>query len=150
MPYMLCHAAQPGSVKKGHQNQYRTRKGGKEVLRILERVPLEEQIGRLEKGYPAHPEFTASAIRTWAGTPMSVYMGSFREEQEELAEILGVAEEEISRMPYQEAATRAARIRQGGGRQADADRSIFLLAQPFIRCFKARRQVYERNGEETA
>lgn len=36
----------------------------------LQRIPLETQLSRMEDGLPAHPEFIASAIRTWAGTTL--------------------------------------------------------------------------------
>lgn len=55
----------------------------------LQRIPLEEQLKRLEDGIPAHPEFDAGAIRAWAGTPLRGWLGP-GEEVGRLAGIMGI------------------------------------------------------------
>lgn len=89
----------------------------------LQRVPLEEQLKRLEDGIPAHPEFDAGAIRAWAGTPLRGWLGPG---------------EEVGRLRT-----------QPGGREA-ADEAAGLLALPFVRCQTERRKTDGEGAEDPA
>lgn len=115
----------------------------------LQRIPLEEQLKRLEDGIPAHPEFDAGAIQAWAGTPLRGWLGP-GEEVGRLAGIMGIPPGQAEGMPYREAAARLCRLRtQPGGREA-ADEAAGLLALPFVRCQTERRKTDGEGAEDPA
>lgn len=99
----------------------------------FKRIPLKQQLGQLKEGIPAHPEFTASAIRSWAETPLEAYFASAGWAGEKLAAILGIPPREAEGMPYREAAARVFKLRQAQGEDAEeAEEAAALLAKPFI------------------
>lgn len=115
----------------------------------LQRIPLEMQLHRLKHGVPAHPEFVASAIRTWAGTSLRGWLGP-GEELGKVAGILGIPPGQAEGMTYREAAARLCRLRaQDGGREA-ADEAAGLLALPFVRCQQERRACNGKDAQGTA
>lgn len=101
----------------------------------IQRIPLEQQLRQLKEGIPAHPEFIASAIRSWAETPLGDYFASAGWAGEKLATILGIPPGEAEGMPYREAAARVFGLwqAQGGGEETEeTEEAAVLLAKPFI------------------
>lgn len=101
----------------------------------IQRIPLEQQLRQLKEGIPAHPEFAASAIRSWAETPLGAYFAFAGWAGEKLAAILGIPPGEAEGMPYREAAARVFGLwqAQGGGEETEEmEEAAVLLAKPFI------------------
>lgn len=110
----------------------------------IQRLPLAERLQRMEDGYPAHPEYNASAIQTMAHTPISVYLHDYELARARLMELLkpwGAADD----MTYQEAAAFVRDLQHtpyvGAAIAAEvADH----LAAPLLRCYQERKDDYGR------
>lgn len=105
----------------------------------IQRLPLAERLQRMEDGYPAHPEYNASAIRTMAHTPISVYLHDYELARARLVELLkprGAADD----MTYQEAAAFVRDLQCMGA--AVAAEVADLLAAPLLHCVERRKDDY--------
>lgn len=108
-----------------------------------QKIPLEEQLKRLDAGNFAHPEFGACAIRAWAGMPLSVYFGDTAEGKArhgELIQKLQLSPEEDT--TYREAALRIQCWKQQDGDSSRAGKALCLLAEPLAAAYMAWMEVW--------
>ena len=98
------------------------------------RIPLEEQLKLAAGKKLIFPDYPACAIRSWAVTPLTVYLGGDSEEgkrrQATFMALLGISRKQMEAMRYKDAAALiAARIlEEGKGRRARE--AVRLLAGP--------------------
>lgn len=116
----------------------------------LQRIPLENQLEQLKKGIPAHPEFNASAIRSWADTSLGEWFGAERKAIERLSEILRIPGRKAETLPYKDAAALTAELWKNSERKEDADEALGLLALPFIRYYRERGSGYGESGQDAS
>lgn len=115
----------------------------------VNKIPLEERLERLKKGYASDPEYNVSLLRKFAGIPLGKYMKGFLGNTglTRLSIVLRITREEAAGLTYGRAAAMAGRLEKGSQqRRAAAE----ILAAPFFRCYEARKENYGRGKQETA
>ena len=115
----------------------------------FQRIPLSQQLKQLQDGIPAHPEFTACAIRAWAGTSLKDYFGSAETERKKLGELIGIPPGEEEGMTYREAAAKVYELGEWG-KWADAEAATLLLAESFLRFYRQREGEHGEDTEASA
>lgn len=113
----------------------------------MNRIPLERRLERVRTGYASDREYNACAVRSFAQTPISVYLSAFADEYERLLELLSITEEEARGMTYRDTAAAVHRLFWMRGSRAKAAEAMRILALPFLRCQEERKKKYEqKNG----
>ena len=115
----------------------------------LQRIPLDRQLQQVKDGIPAHPEFTACAIRTWAGISLNEYFGSAETKRKKLAALIGIPPGEEEGMLYREAAAKVYEMGEQG-RWVAAEAAALLLAEPFLRFYRQREGEHGEDTEASA
>ena len=109
----------------------------------MNRIPLKERLGNIERGYAADPEYNSRTIQTFAATPFCEYMAAYEEENERLREILSLSEEEEAKLTYREIACEIDRLYRKPQHRQEAYEALELLTLPFRHCYEKRRECYD-------
>lgn len=94
-------------------------------------LPLSERLQRLDKYYPAHPEFPKCAIRALAETPVSVFLAAFEQARDKLSIVLDIDADVLAQMTYAQLAAAIQPFWQFRNEFEVADVAISLLASPY-------------------
>ena len=96
----------------------------------IEKRPLQDRWKRLAEYQPAHPEYTASIIQHVAVTPITVYLGKFAAQLEQLRQIMSLTGSELGEMTYQDVAARIQELYCADDTRDCAVQALSLLAAP--------------------
>ena len=105
----------------------------------MQKMPLAERLGRLKKGYPAHPEFVPCAIWSFANIPVSAYLANYDMEMTALAEILGIPKDEFGAYTYKEVASELMELRESAEYGEFFGEAVLHLTAPIRFFWQARR-----------
>ncbi|MCI8514141.1 MAG: hypothetical protein HFI93_05865 [Lachnospiraceae bacterium] len=95
------------------------------------RISLDMRLDRLKRGCASDPDYNIRVIRSWANTPLRIYMASLQEEFNRIGELLSLTENEKDTITYQEAAKRIDRITN----QRTVYELLELLVDPFVQYY---------------
>lgn len=115
----------------------------------INKIPLNERLERLKNGYASDPEYNVSLLRKFAGIPLKEYLEGFlgKTGLTRLSIVLRLTREETAELTYGKAAAMAGRMEKGSQQRCAVAE---ILAAPFLRCYEAGKENYERNKQETA
>lgn len=115
------------------------------------KMPLEEQLRKAGDGLRIHAEYPACAIRAWAATPISSYLGGDSEtglgRRARFRALFGLSPGEEDAMDYRDVAKLLSdRLREG--KQGQAVEALHLLAEPLSDVYQKWKEAWE-NAEKT-
>lgn len=110
----------------------------------LNKIPLEERLDMLNRGYASDPEYDVCCIRSWAKMPIGDYMAAFYSEKEKLLRILAITEEQAMKITYQETAFIIDQMLKVPEKRESAWKAVQMLALPFLHFYKESRKEKER------
>ena len=111
---------------------------------VVARTTLKERVSRLNKGYPAHPEFPPCAIWSFANIPMSAYLTNYDLEMTALAEILGVPKDEFGDYTYKQVASELMELRDSAEYGEFFEEAVLHFTAPIRFFWQARRPKIEK------
>lgn len=95
-------------------------------------MPLSDRLQRLDRHYPAHPEFPVFAVRAFAETPVSVFLSAYEQDLADLACVLDIDADVLAQMTYQQLAAAIYPFWPGRYENRVAEIAISLLICPFM------------------
>ena len=99
-----------------------------------QKIPLEEQLGKISDGLILHPEYTARTIYLWAEMPLSEYLGGNSEKgierRKRFRRLLRITPGEEEKMSYRDAVEHMELCRHIKKQGWRIDMALRLLAEP--------------------
>lgn len=119
----------------------------------IKRLPLADRLGRLSWDEPAYPEHTTHIIQCIADMPIMFYMWGCAAEFEELVDLLGVPQEQLTGMTYADVAAHVNEWYTSYSpdepqRHTAALRAVELLAVPLLHEYQKYTPSSDNDGDE--
>lgn len=104
----------------------------------IKKLPLAQRLERLAQDRPAYLEYAAAIIRHIASMPITSYMADCAAALEQLGPLLGLSQEQVNAMTYQDVAARVngwyvSYTADQPQRHTAALQAVELLAAPLLR-----------------
>lgn len=108
----------------------------------INRIPLNERIENINKGYAGDEAYNTEAIIRFANISIMEYLGAFHVECEEMLGSLHIKSEDAQHMTYQDMAKRIYTMYHSEENKENAIRAMQIMMKPFDRCYEERKQYY--------
>lgn len=108
----------------------------------INRIPLNERLDNINKGYAGDEAYNTEAIIRFANIPIMEYLGAFHVECGGMLRSLHIKKADAQHMTYQDIAKRIYIMYHSEEDKRDAIRAMNILVKPFNRCYEERNQYY--------
>lgn len=113
----------------------------------VNKIPLDERLKRLSKGYASDDAYNICIIRKMADVPIRIFLKDFESEYTKLINLLTLKEEEMECATYKDIATKFYLLQKLPDTPLNnymKTEVLRILALPFLRCYERKMWIYEK------